>query len=188
MSYFHNFISESDVDNASKLLKLSEVKAGLRCFSSNNKSNIFLSHKHNEVKLVRNISLILESLDSKVYVDWKDRSLPTQTTDETAKILKEKIKSLDKFIFLASNSAINSKWCNWEIGFADANKYEVDKIVIFPVKNKDNWNGSEYLSLYPHIEFQTSSSYECFGNPRFGTYWVKYPNGNKISLKEWLGK
>ena len=42
--------------------------------------------------------------------------------------LKEKIEIADKFILLATEKAINSKWCNWELGLGDAAKYMKNNI------------------------------------------------------------
>ena len=183
-----HFISEIQAAIVSRSLNLNESAPSTRTFSASNKYNVFLSHKHDEVNLVKQIKSILESLHYKVYVDWEDATMPTRTNGETANRLKGKIRSLDKFIFLASNGAINSKWCNWEIGYGDAYKLGIDKFAIFPVSNQLGWLGAEYLSLYPRIEYVSDHGDYNFGNPNFGTYWVVYPNGNKQTLKEWLSK
>ena len=193
MYYSDYYISESNAEMVAERLKLYETKAELRTFSAGNKLNVFLSHRHDEEKLVRYIKSILESLNSKVYIDWEDTSMPPYPNGDTAMKLKEKIRSLDKFIFVASNGAISSKWCNWELGYGDAYKSISDKITIFPVKNQDGWKGSEYLKIYPRIVFipfyQNSNNNQLnFGNPNYGQYWVVYPNDYKIALIDWLRK
>lgn len=188
MSYYRYYISEDDAENTARNLKLFESKAEQRIFTVGNKLNVFLSHKHDEGKLVQNIKSILESLDTKVYVDWEDASMPHRPNGETAQKLKEKIRTLDKFIFVASNGAVSSKWCNWEIGYGDAYKFKEDKLVIFPVENQQGWNGSEYLSMYPRIQFISSNNNLHFGNPNYGNYWVVYPDGSKRLLSDWLKK
>lgn len=40
----------------------------------------------------------------------------------------------DRFILLATDNAIGAPWCNWELGYGDAQKYK-DKIAILPIKN-----------------------------------------------------
>ncbi len=79
-------------------------------------------------------SLKEEGVD--VYVDWMDPSMPAYTNAETAHSLKEKIKVANKFILVATPSAINSKWCNWELGLGDAAKYK-EHIALLPI-NKTN--------------------------------------------------
>lgn len=183
-----NFISEIQAASVSRSLNLNEATVMCRTFSASNRYNVFLSHKHDEVDLVKQIKSILESLHYQVYVDWEDATMPNRTNGQTASKLKAKIRSLDKFIFLASNGAINSKWCNWEIGYGDAYKLALDKFAIFPVSNQYGWMGTEYLSLYPRIEYASAYNDYNYGNPNFGTYWVVYPDGNKQTLKEWLSK
>ena len=81
--------------------------------------------------------------------------MPAYTCGKTADNIKKKIKQYDKFILVATDGAIASKWCNWELGYGDAQKYDNEKIALFPLKQDDhtNWKGSEYLELYPVIEY-----------------------------------
>ena len=68
-------------------------------------------------------------------------------SDEAEKI-KEQIKMNRKFILVATNKAIDSKWCNWELGFGDAHKY-LENIALIPLAdNASTWNGTEYLKIY----------------------------------------
>lgn len=72
----------------------------------------------------------------KVYIDSQDPSMPKKTFGETAKRIKERFEKCDKFILLATNGAIESKWCNWELGYGDAKKYKRN-MVLFPIKDKE---------------------------------------------------
>lgn len=37
-----------------------------------------------------------------------------------------------------------SKWCNWELGFGDVQKFAYGKIALFPIRDDEkNWSGSE---------------------------------------------
>ena len=102
------------------------------------------------------------------------------------------IRQYDKFVFLASDAALASRWCNWEIGFGDAHKYDTDKIAIFPIKqdNRD-WTGSEFLQLYPSIEYYDGTTrYSDTHNLIPEGFYVKYHfnRGRIIPLMEWLAK
>jgi hypothetical protein len=142
-------------------------------------SSIFLSHSHHDASQVENAVIFLRKMGVDVYVDWMDDLMPTQTSGETAKILKDKIRENDKFIFLATNNSINSKWCNWEIGYADAFKYPNNKIALFPlVDDNGSWQGSEYLQIYPYIIKDSDYITDC--------YKVVFPDGSKKSLSDWL--
>lgn len=125
-----------------------------RSFSSAGKASIFLSHKHDDLANLKRVVYILEKLHSKVYVDWLDKSMPRITNGETALKIKDRICKMDKFILVASDAAIESKWCNWELGFGDAQKYEKGKIALFPISKVDGqWKGKEYMSIYPTIQY-----------------------------------
>ncbi|PUU61759.1 hypothetical protein DCL23_26205, partial [Citrobacter freundii] len=61
-------------------------------------------------------------------------------------------KTTDWFLFLATKNSTQSRWCPWEIGFADIAKgYE--KILIIPTENDSGvWYGNEYLQLYKRMD------------------------------------
>lgn len=131
-----------------------EVNTTTRYFSTGKRTSVFLSHKHDDIASLKRVAYILEQLDAAIYVDWLDNSIPKRTSGETARIIKEKIIKYDKFILVASEGAIASEWCNWELGFGDAHKYENGKIALFPIaQDNSEWSGSEYLQIYPTIRY-----------------------------------
>jgi len=173
----------------SKLARIADSKAGYiqksvilnesRSYSNklHSKTSIFLSHSHSDRGYIEDVVVFLRKMGVEVYIDWMDDSMPKETSGETATLLKQKIKENDKFIFLATNNSIESKWCNWEIGFGDANKY-IDKIALLPLKDEyTEWKGNEYLQIYPYImESDYTNDY----------YKIVYPDGKEKSLQEWL--
>lgn len=139
---------------------------------------IFLSHKHDERKELEDAVALLKSLKVNVYVDWLDEGMPKTTSGATAKRLKDKIKSCKKFILLATEKAINSKWCNWELGLGDAHKY-IQHIALLVIKeDNSNYSGSEYLDIYPIIGRKYAFSDEY--------YIVQFPDGRVMELIDWL--
>lgn len=162
-----------------------------RSFSaSNRKLSVFLSHKHTDIEYLNRVKSILESMYASVYVDWVDPAMHHPTNRKTAEALKERIRKYDKFIFIASDDAIESKWCNWEIGYGDAQKFDQDKIAIFPIKqDNQQWNGNEYLQLYPFIEYHDGSSKYADGERIAKGFYVHYSDTNSITpLKNWINK
>jgi len=160
------------------------------------KPTVFLSHKHNDLEDEEELKGFIEVLQDfgvKVYIDSMDNTLPAQTSGDTAKRIKEIIKFCDKFILLATEKAIESYWCNWELGIGDVHKY-IKNIAFLPIKEKGtydwNYKGNEYLHIYPKIQH-----YEGFRNLEghyFQTgYYVCLPenkDGRVIItlLKDWL--
>jgi hypothetical protein len=177
-----DIFTKSELLNYSKSRKIGTmVTESLKTFSSESKYNkitIFLSHKHDEIEELEATISFLKQFGIDVYVDWMDEEMPKYTSGKTADRIKKKIKKNDKFILLATDGAISSKWCNWELGYGDAQKY-IDNIAILPVK-KDygQYNGSEYLQIYPYIDKRIN-----FHNTNFV---VVFPNGKEINLERWL--
>ena len=109
----------------------SEVHQQTRHFSAGQRASVFLSHKHDEISQLKRVAYILENLHTNIYVDWLDNSMPKTTSGVTATIIKQQIKKYDKFILIATNGAIDSKWCNWELGYGDAQKFDLGKMALF---------------------------------------------------------
>ena len=109
-----------------------------------------------------------------------DDELSYPPSGKTAIKIKEMIKGNKKFILLATNEGIESKWCNWELGIGDVHKY-ISNIVLLPVAdNTGNWNGNEYLQIYPYVDKKYKS---LEWDDEFN---VIFPDGKKIGLIEWL--
>lgn len=169
---------------------VTEARAQTRYFSATNPNlSVFLSHKHDELEYLERVRRVLEQLHLSVYVDWADTEMQHPTNRKTAETLKERIKKYDKFILIASDAAIESGWCNWELGYGDAQKYDNDKIALFPIKQDyREWKGNEYLQLYPSIEYFDGTTRYITGAIIPEGFYVKYYfNDNVIiPLWEWL--
>lgn len=162
----------------------SETKTG--------KVTVFLSHKHDEVEELDGAISLLKSMGVHVYVDWQDEEMPKNTNGVTARRIKSKIRENEKFILLATEGAITSKWCNWELGFGDSQKY-IKHIAVFPLRNslQTHYSGSEYLAIYPAIEYLDGTSKTVANTYIPKGYYVLNPedgNGHRTfkTLKEWL--
>lgn len=139
---------------------------------------VFLSHKHSDRDLVRKVIALFHTLGVYVYVDWLDSSMSAAASGQTAAKLKKKIKDSRKFVLLATDDAVASKWCNWELGLGDAAKY-LEHIAILPISDPGKtWSGNEYLQIYPAI----TSEYQTFAG---GPYYVELGE-RRIGLVDWL--
>lgn len=173
-----------------RLTTITETKLGYRVFSEtlneakreskfSAKTSVFLSHSHDDLEkdYVNKVIVFLRGLGIRVYIDSNDSSLPPFTNAETARKIKEEIKNNKKFILLATMKAINSKWCNWELGYGDAFKY-IHNIALFPLsETSGSWEGNEYLKIYPRIEES---------NILNEYYKIIYPDNKDIEISEWL--
>lgn len=160
------------------------------------KTKVFLSHKHDDLTELQDIiGFLQKEYDVQVYIDSKDPSMPATTSGETAKRIKDIIRKSDRFILLATEGAIESKWCNWELGYGDAQKYK-DKIAILPIKPKNSsdttYKGNEYMQIYPYISYYEGFEKYASGNYiKRGYYVATVQSGGEKTiepLSEWLNK
>lgn len=167
-------------DQTKFFAKLNESKGSHQRSALSNEVTIFLSHKHSDVEVLENVISMLKSLGVSVYVDWMDEDMPKYTSGTTAIKIKQKILNCKKFILLATEGAIASKWCNWELGYGDAHKYS-DHIAIMPIIDTrgGTFSGSEYLQIYPVIKSEWS-----FMN---SDLYVEF-RGVKTKIKDWLNR
>lgn len=160
------------------------------------RTTVFISHKHDDLNDLKGIIGFLETnYNVKTYIDSRDSSMPKTTSGETALRIKDKIKQCDKFILLATNSAIESKWCNWELGYGDAQKFK-DHIALFPMKPAEErdslYKGNEYMQIYPYITYFDGSEKYRNGNLIKRGYYIRaiQPDGSGLiePLADWFKK
>lgn len=182
------------------LVNLNESRRITKSFAEGDgfttKTTVFLSHKHDELQELQDIiGFLQKEFDVQVYIDSKDPNIPATTSGETATRIKNIIKRSDRFILLATEGAIESKWCNWELGYGDAQKYK-DKIALFPIKPKYSldvhYKGNEYMQIYPYISYYDGfEKYKNVGYKNKGYYVTTFDStGTKIiePLSHWFNK
>lgn len=155
-------INESDIlayVSRSEIRKSDEVvNEALRA----GKQTAFLSHSHKDAKLAKGLQGFLQAHGWMVYIDWEDTSMPSQPNRATARKIKNRIERLDWFFYLATVNSASSRWCPWEIGYADGVK-NIEKIVIVPTRDSAGRNhGNEYLDLYRHVDAAQYGGYGLF--------------------------
>jgi hypothetical protein len=127
------------------------------------KQTAFLSHSHHDARLAKSLQAFLQAQGWEVYIDWDDTSMPDSPTRETAEKIQTKIRDLDWFLFLGTQNSMRSRWCPWEIGYADGVK-PIDNILIVATTDSVGTHGSEYLQLYRHIDPAQGGGFGAF-NP-----------------------
>lgn len=115
------------------------------------KQTAFLSHSYKDRELAKRVQSYLQSKGWQIYVDWQDTSMPAKPNRATADKIKRRIKQLHWFLYLATANSSNSKWCPWEIGYADGIKI-IERIIIIPTTDGNLNYGSEYLDLYRRVD------------------------------------
>lgn len=89
--------------------------------------------------------------------------MPDKPDRRTAERIQQRIAELDWFFFLATENSMRSRWCPWEIGYADGKK-PLDSILILQTKDSlGHYYGNEYLQLYRSLSATKERSYAIFG-------------------------
>lgn len=131
------------------------------------KSNnyIFISHKHSDLTNTLDIICFLSmKYHIGAYVDCFDYRQPLKTSIATAIRIKEVIQQSHRFLFMATNGAIASKWCNWELGYGDSlmHSRKHKHLAFWALQNtaikQGNFKGNEYMEMYPFIVYRLNSS------------------------------
>jgi len=118
----------------------------------------FLCHSHQDATAVQGLLALFQDEGWRVYVDWQDGAMPEKPTRETAERIQRKIREMDYFLFLATENSVASRWCPWEIGYADSQK-PVDRLLVIPTEDRSGtWYGNEYLQLYRHVDVAQSGA------------------------------
>lgn len=143
--------------------------------------DIFLSHSSDDAKLVAGLKLELEDLGHSVYVDWiDDPNLDRKNvTKETALLLQQRMKQCKSLIYAFSESATNSKWMPWELGYFDGIK---GTVAVLPIAktSKSSFVGSEYLGIYYYIQIDTISG------TNQNALWIYEAYNKYVNFKSWL--
>lgn len=124
------------------------------------KRSAFLCHSHKDEDLVKGLIILFQEQGIDLYVDWKDNTMPETPNGQTAKNIQDRIRKADLFLFLASANSKGSRWCPWEIGYADSSQ---KRIYILPTSDGNSSYGNEYLELYPRIDIGESTTSKISG-------------------------
>ena len=145
-------LKQQDLLRASQKYAFLEKTAnfGIALESIQHRKKAFLCHSHKDVDLVKGLVVSFREKNVDLYVDWLDTSMPDTPNKETAVKLQLRIKQADMFLFLATRNSMSSRWCPWEIGYADG----IGKVphILPTVDQYSVTHGSEYLGLYPRVD------------------------------------
>ncbi|OZC01456.1 toll/interleukin-1 receptor domain-containing protein [Rubricoccus marinus] len=157
----------SDTSLRARSIKRYDPDLKLESSPGTSYSSVFLSHSHLDKDLVEGLVDRLARLGVRVYVDWKDATLPASPSRDTVETIKKQIVANDVFMLLATDRALESKWVPWELGVADQAK-GYDRIVVVPVTRNGTYLGSEYVRVYRQLR-EELGSLKIFGPGGSGT-------------------
>ncbi len=112
----------------------------------------FLCHSNLDRTLAEGLQTLLREGGWDLYIDWQDSDLPPVPNRLTAERIQERIVVTDWFLFLATSHSMASRWCPWEIGFADGKKPFERIVVIQTLDDQRHSHGNEYIDLYNRVD------------------------------------
>ena len=115
----------------------------------------FLSHSHKDSNLALGVQGLLKQQGWNVYIDWQDGAMPEKTNRQTAENIRGRIQACHRFLFLATENSLTSRWCPWEIGYADNVKEQNQILILLTEDDQGTIHGNEYLDLYRRIDFNS---------------------------------
>jgi hypothetical protein len=80
--------------------------------------------------------------------------LPDKPDRTTAERIQNSIRAMDFLLFMATPNSVISRWCPWELGYANWCK-PISSIWIIPTSADGNDYGNEYPNLYRRLDFST---------------------------------
>lgn len=186
--HFDNYKNLENQENFETCLENSRSFDNKNYVYDHNKPLIFLSHRHAELEDLKGVIGKLQYLGADVYIDSNDKKMTGRTSGKTAELIKVALEKCDKFILLATDKAIKSFWCNWELGLGDKSKYP-DHIAILPMKERGvsdkEYKGNEYLQIYPFIDYLEGDNSGVIGHePKSADYYICKKNeiGEEIKI------
>lgn len=153
-------------------------------FEKTKKYDLFVSHSYLDKSLILSLVELFNEAGHSVYVDWiNDSTLDRNKVDQkTAELLRTRMDECKGLAYIATSNIVNSKWCPWELGYADGSKN--GRCAVLPIlKTESNtYKGQEYLGLYPYIDYEKPENQDKY------IFWVNDPieKSKYTSLKEWL--
>lgn len=165
----------------------SMILDSVAAFSEMKTYDIFLSHSVKDAELIEGMKLTFEDLGYSVYVDWiEDKQLDrSKVSPATADQLRKRMNTSRSLFYVTTQNAESSKWMPWECGYFDGKKGKAAIVPVVASSSGNNYQGQEYLGLYPFIVQQRSSTGKETLWVRKSShiyipydYWVNTPNVN----------
>ncbi|MGP1720083.1 toll/interleukin-1 receptor domain-containing protein [Shewanella frigidimarina] len=135
------------------------LQKAFESFSLSEHYDIFLSHAYSDARICMQIRSMLIEKGYSVYVDWiEDEHLDRgKVSEHTATVLRNRMNNCSSLIYLTSDSAEKSVWMSWELGYMDARTGRVSVAPI--IEDDEEFDGREYLGLYPYLDLTGDSFY-----------------------------
>ncbi len=175
-----NILAHSHFDNQETRI----LNENQQIFEKTQKYDLFISHSYLDKSLIFSLVELFNEAGHSVYVDWiNDPDLDRNKVNrQTAELLRLRMNDCKGLAYIATFNIVNSKWCPWELGYADGKKNGRCAILPIVKTKRDSYKGQEYLELYPYIDYEKPENQDKY------IFWVNDPveKSKYTSLREWL--
>lgn len=154
-------IPQAELIEFSRQQTTASLNESVKVAKSNSKQTAFLCHSHRDERLALGVQSWLHNQGWELYIDWLDASMNSTPDKYTAQKIQKHILSRDWFLYLATSNSTKSKWCPWEIGFADGAGKSGD-IIVLRTSSKSTTYGQEYLQLYRFVSKTKIEDFRIF--------------------------
>lgn len=144
--------------------------------------DVFLSHSSAEPEnILLGVKGYLEDAGLTVYLDkYTDSQLsPEKVTPDTAELLRSRMRASNALLYIHSRHSKTSRWMPWELGFFDGLKGSVGIVPVAQTAS-DQFEGEEYLGLYPYVDCATIKGTDT------GALWINATPTAYALLPKWL--
>ncbi|HEM3572067.1 TPA: toll/interleukin-1 receptor domain-containing protein [Streptococcus suis] len=136
------------------------------------KFDVFLSHNSRDEEKIIEFYKKFNKKGQVVYIDWINDKYDLRRewcNASTVDIIKERIKQSDVFVLYFSGETLNSQWCTWELGYADA----LGKKICVYFSEEINRKGiPKFYVAYPELQMSKN-------------IYVKIKGNEETLLEEW---
>lgn len=171
-------IPQSDILRHQGIASIKKSSELIKEAKASKKQTAFLCHSHKDATLAKSTQAFLQAHGWDIYIDWDDSTMPDRPNRDTASKIQHSIRDLDWFLFLATQNSMSSRWCPWEIGYADGVK-ALDTILVIPTSDYAGAHGNEYLGLYRHISIEQTGRYAVYRPDGTGVWMNSLKPNNK---------
>lgn len=134
--------------------------------------DIFVSHNSRDEEKIIEFYKKFNKKGQVVYIDWINDKYDLRRewcNASTVDIIKERIKQSDVFVLYFSGETLNSQWCTWELGYADALG---KKICVYFSEDINRKGIPKFYVAYPELQMSKD-------------IYVKIKGNEDILLEEW---
>lgn len=127
---------------------------------------VFISHQKRDSSAAKMIADYLIAAGVNVYFDEYDNTLDLTNPTSVVAGIKDGLNHSSHLLVLLSQSALQSKWIPWEVGYA----YDTKKIISLTLKEISSYELPEYLQITRIIRGTNSLNElisEILGNSQF---------------------